>query len=88
MSGQLQISTCQECLVEAEVFYTQAGGWVCESCRDSNRAAINEEARAVDRIMTAREIFEMGFKLGQAKAGLTTDADAAFDAWLLKRASS
>lgn len=57
-------------------------GWVCEDCRDVVK---NEEAR-VERNMTAREIFAAGFKVGQSQAGIRSDADAAFDDWLLMRA--
>lgn len=47
---------------------------------------INEETR-VERLLTAREIFAVGFKIGLSQAGIRSDADAAFDDWLLMRAN-
>ena len=54
---------------------------------ESDEAVIRREEALVERRMTAREIFEAGFKLGLSKAGLTSNTDAAFDEWLLERAS-
>lgn len=88
MSGQLQISTCTWCCKnDVEVFYTQKYGWVCEECRDLTKNLIKTAEAKVERLMTPREIFEAGFKEGLSKAGLTSDANAACDDWLLQRAS-
>lgn len=58
----------------------------CTSCQ-SDAAVLREEEARVERRMTAREIFAAGFKLGLSKAGLTENADKAFDDWLMERAS-
>ena len=50
---------------------------------EQERVRLEEER--VERLMTAREIFKAGFKRGLSKAGLTEDADGAFDDWLRAR---
>lgn len=43
------------------------------------------EDKRVERIMSAEEIFEAGFKAGQSLAGLRSDALHAYKDWLIGR---
>lgn len=56
--------------------------------REAYADDIREEEARVERLMTAREIFAAGFKLGLSNAGLTEDADGACDDWLLARSEA
>lgn len=52
---------------------------------EEDTAALSELERQAERIVTLREAFEYGFKAGLAKAGLTSNADSSYEAWLWSR---
>lgn len=50
-----------------------------------NSVEIHEEEARIERLMTVREIFEEGYKMGLSQAGLRSDASRAYKDWLLAR---
>lgn len=59
---------------------TQRGPAACRNCYDFNQLELKAE-----RVVTMRETFDIGFRAGLSKAGLTETSDAAYKAWIWSR---
>jgi hypothetical protein len=60
-----------------------------EELHKEHADVIRREELRVERLMTAREIFEAGYNIGQSQAGIRSGAFGfafAFNDWLLARA--